>query len=77
MNPFLSRELFFQCRQSFRRVPGLLLLSKTDKIFLETPVTAGLRFHALKLGKAGFYGRYEFVHVFSNEDFQHEISAPL
>jgi hypothetical protein len=73
---FLSCELFASSG-SLSDGGGTLFFSKTHEVFLETPIPAGLRFNALQLGKSGFRGKHELVDVFSDENLQYEMPAPL
>gem|GEM_PF-6718803 len=53
----------------------LLELPHTDKILLETPISAGLGFGAGESFVARFDGTDEIIHILSDEDFEDESSS--
>ena len=55
----------------------LISFSYTNKIFLKTPISAGLWLESADFLEVGLEWEHEVVHVFTDEYLEHEIASLL
>lgn len=47
----------------------------SDKILFETPISAGFWLESIYFLKVLFEGEHEIIHIFSDEDFEYQVSS--